>query len=248
MVGSNYVKSGRGWLIHRGRRLQSEKTRNRQPYYRQEINSVPWMERRIKRMLSGEILRPSPLPCGVEIARLDPTKLEFCVCLPEGNLNRDFHLSYWDLLDGNAGHFDRSVMADIFTISTANSKLTAVCALDFLDRILNLKPWDGTVNLTLKNFARPDAFYAHVESQINGGVWDFEREIARVLKTPQMSEIEAQKMKSFGSPNIEAACIATIRHRFTPYDYLWQTKKKTIVEAQSWADWASNLYSEILNA
>ncbi len=248
MVGSNYVKSGRGWLIHRGKRLRSVARNNRQPYYKQEASKARWQEKRTQKLMSGEILTSNPLPCGVELTMISSNKLEFCVCLPEGSLNRDFHLSRWGLLGDDAGDFDRSVMADIFTISTANSKLTAVCALDFLDRILNLKPWDGTVNLTLKNFARPDAFYAHVESQINGGVWDFERAIARVVKTPQMSEIEAQKMKSFGSPNTEAACIATIRHRFTPYDYLWQTKKKTIVEAQSWADWASNLYSEILNA
>ena len=248
MVGVNYELVDYGWLYDRGRRLKFKKTRNRLPHHRQVAISERWQENRAAVRLAGRIIPPNPLPSGVVITWINSRNLEICVCLPEGSTNSKYHLSEWGLLASGVGEFDRTVMADVFRISSANSKLLAVCTLDFLNRLLNLKCWGDSVLLSLSRFHQYKAFYRQIDSRINAGLWDFQSALDAVLGPPTKEMLNDQVSRKGFDCISKNARLATLRHQFTPYDYLWRTQRTSINEAQIWAEWAEQTLEEINNA
>lgn len=243
MLGGIYVLSDGLWLRDRARRLSRDRDFERQPYHKQELilekRRVQWQ----KRLEAGEVIKPNPLPSGIEV-QAKGKLLAVCACLPEGATNRQYHLANHGIqISHKIDSFDRSVMADIVEIRSKNHKLAAICALDFLDRLLNLRCWNSDeIPLTLNGFARPEAFWAHVDRSINAGDWDFESRLQSVCDRPTTAEVDLCARLRFGREPGAEARTATIRHEFTPYDYLWQTGRGG---AQYWADWASVTYSEL---
>lgn len=243
MLGGLYVLSDGLWMRDRIRRLSRDRAFQRQPYHKQELILGKGADHRRKRLEAGETLKPRPLPSGIEI-EVRGKMLFVCACLPEGATNRQYHLSNHGIqISHRLDTFDRSVMADIVGIRSENHKLAAICALDFLDRLLNLRCWDSAeIPLTLKGFARPEAFWAHVDRSINGGEWDFDARLEAVLENPTADDVDRRALLRFGrEPTIEAR-IATIRHEYTPYDYFWQTGRDG---AEEWVKWANQKYSEL---
>lgn len=137
----------------------------------------------------------------------------FCAALPA-----PVTISAFGDKQGRGGHRVPHGEIFVYTMPLMTSAMTLICTVDLIDRISELPEWGD----------RPIPIYAEMHPTLL-------RKLKKYTAKASAGEfIFDREIKEAVSPIPPATSWAEYRHKHTPYDYLWQTKKLECSTARSY--------------
>jgi hypothetical protein len=215
----NWVKARAQWIHRRS----TEQT----------FEQVCRREARIAELIASGVEIPfsAECPSGVSLY-LDANKFRYKISLIIG-LPSQSKIGFLDSKNWpKKGTWNKWQYQHHYQIRSTSLYIATYCAIDLCDRLLEVFRIEAIpVILRVGKDAKVDqakykAYFGKLLESVNGGQWDFDQAIDIAIKKATAHQLAS-------GHDGESRFADYLRHKWTPYDYCWQTNKLSFVDADA---------------